>query len=121
MDSLYGRVGGEAAVNRIVDAMYSAVVADPALKPFFDGVDMPRQREKFRAFLITVLGGPAHRSGIELRAAHSRVVESGLEHRHFDAFVSHLESALTGAGIEAPLVHDILKGIEQTRDDVLGL
>jgi hemoglobin len=121
MDSLYQRVGGEAVVEHIVGAMYERILADGTLGPFFAEVDMERQHTKFRAFLNTVLGGPAQRSGIELRAAHSKSVDAGLSHRHLDAFASHLRAALTGAGIDESLTREVMAGIERIEGDVLGV
>lgn len=121
MDTLYHRIGGEAVVNRIVVAMYAAVTADVELAPFFQGVEMARQRAKFHGFLNTILGGPAQRSGIELRAAHSGPVDMGLDHSHFDAFCGHLRGALLKEGVAGPLAQEVLEKIEHTRTDVLGL
>ncbi len=44
--SLYQRLGGEAAVTQAVDVFYKAIMADPELAPFFEGVDMAKQRRK---------------------------------------------------------------------------
>ncbi len=44
--TLYQRLGGEAAVNAAVDIFYEAIVADAELAPFFEGVDMAKQRRK---------------------------------------------------------------------------
>lgn len=120
MDTLYQRIGGDAALRQIVDAMYDRVSSDDALRPFFDGVDMARQRAKFRAFLDTATGGPTKRSGIELRVAHSKAVDSGLGRAHFEAFVRHLRDALAKAGIGELLIDEVMARIERVEGDVLG-
>jgi methyl-accepting chemotaxis protein len=44
--TLFEKIGGKEAVNAAVDIFYEKVIADRKLKPFFDGVDMNRQRNK---------------------------------------------------------------------------
>ncbi|NUM56287.1 MAG: group 1 truncated hemoglobin [Candidatus Hydrogenedentes bacterium] len=121
MESLYYALGGETGLDSLVEAMYRRVLADPELRPFFDGLDMAQQHNKFRAFLQTISGGPVRRSGIELRAAHSASVESGLSERHFDAFVSHLGAALAEAGHGDDIIRTTTGRLNETKADVLGL
>ena len=45
-DSLYTRIGGATAVQGTLDVFYKKVLADPLLSPFFEGVDMEKQRKK---------------------------------------------------------------------------
>ena len=58
MPTLYDRIGGAPAVKAAVYIFYAKVLADPALAPFFDGVDMAKQVGKQRAFLVMAFGGP---------------------------------------------------------------
>lgn len=48
--SLYERIGGEAAVNAAVDIFYRKVLADDRISRFFEGVDMEKQAAKQRGF-----------------------------------------------------------------------
>ena len=43
---LFDRVGGMTALINAVDVFYARVLADPTLAPFFEGVEMSRQRTK---------------------------------------------------------------------------
>ena len=45
-ESLFARIGGAAAVCATVDVFYRRVLDDPLLAPFFQGVDMAKQRAK---------------------------------------------------------------------------
>ena len=121
MLSIYQEIGGSAKLDEITWALYHRVSQDPCLDRFFEGVDMAAQRRKMRGFLSTVTGGPQERSGIELRAAHSRVVERGLSTEHFDAFVEHFRWALEDCHVRAEFIDELLSRVEQTRSDVLGL
>lgn len=120
MESLYSALGGEPGIESLVDSLYAKVLADPELGPFFEGLDMGRQRTKFRAFLQTVTGGPAHRSGIELRAAHSVSVAQGLAEHHVDAFLGHLRAALAEAMADDDTFRKVIAELDAVRADVLG-
>ena len=43
---LFERVGGMTALINAVDVFYARVLEDPTLAPFFEGVEMSRQRTK---------------------------------------------------------------------------
>jgi hemoglobin len=51
------------------------VISDAELRPFFDGIDMARQRNKQKAFLTYAFGGAPNYSGKNMREAHKRLVE----------------------------------------------
>lgn len=118
--SLYERLGGAAAVNAAVDVFYAKVMADPTLAPFFDGVDMPRQKAMQRAFLTVAFGGPNGYSGRGLRAAHSGSVKRGLNGTHYDAVVGHLGATLAELGVPKELIVEAAGVANSVRGEVLG-
>jgi len=119
--SLFDRIGGAAAVDAAVDIFYGKVLADPLLKPFFDGVDMRRQRAQQKAFLSFAFGGPANYSGNDLRTAHAPLVQRGLGEAHFTAVAGHLQSTLSELGVAEGLIAEVMAIAASTHDDVLGL
>ena len=120
-DSLYDRVGGEAAITAAVGIFYNKVLADPVTQPFFQGLDMEHQISKQIAFMARAFGGPTEYQGRDLGAAHAELVrKSGLGDVHFDAVARHLESTLLELGLARPLVDEVLTAVEGTRDQVLG-
>ena len=56
--SLYSEIGGQETIDKLVDAFYPRVYADPELRPLFEG-DMEEIKRKQRMFLPQFLGGPA--------------------------------------------------------------
>ena len=119
-ESLFDRIGGSAAVEAAVDLFYDRVIADPILTPFFESVDMTKQRAKQKAFLAMAFGGPANYTGSDLRTAHAPLVERGLSDRHFDAVAGHLQDTLEQLNVPAGLVAEVMAIAASTRDDVLG-
>ncbi len=94
-ETLYDRLGGEAAIMAAVEGFYTRVLADPLTAPFFAGLDMTAQSQKQIAFMIRAFGGPETMKGRDLRSAHAALVkERGLGDVHFDAVVGHLEATL---------------------------
>jgi hemoglobin len=118
--SLYERIGGEAAVNAAVDVFYRKVLTDQSINRFFEAVDMDAQREKQKAFLTMAFGGPNNYAGKDLRAAHARLVASGLNDAHFDAVAGHLSATLRELGVAQELINEVLAIAGSTRSDVLG-
>src|SRR5690349_522330 len=120
-DSLYERVGGEAAITAAVGLFYNKVLADPVTQPFFEGLDMEKQINKQISFMVRAFGGPTEYQGRDLGTAHAELVrKSGLGDVHFDAVARHLETTLLELGLARPLVDEVLTVVEGTRDQVLG-
>jgi hemoglobin len=56
--TLYTEIGGQEVIDKLVNAFYPRVYADPDLRPLFEG-DMEEIKRKQRMFLPQFLGGPA--------------------------------------------------------------
>ena len=119
-ESLYERLGGEAAIDAAVEIFYQKLLADDQINGFFEGVDVERQAAKQRAFLTYAFGGPNRYTGRTMRAAHAKPVAAGLDDTHFDAVVEHLAATLRQLGVAADLTEEVVAIAASTRDDVLG-
>lgn len=118
--SLYQRIGGHAAMDVAVDVFYKKVLDDPAIRYFFEDVDMDLQRVKQKRFLTMVCGGPQKYTGKQMRDAHTHLWALGLNDGHFDHVIEHLKSALEECGVAPADVTMILQTAESFRTDVLG-
>ncbi len=119
-DSLFERLGGEAAVDAAVDLFYRKVLSDTTISAFFFHTDMDAQRAKQKSFLTMVFGGPNDYTGTDMRTAHAQLVEDGLNESHFDAVAGHLKSTLEDLGVAGDAIAEVLAIAESTRDDVLN-
>lgn len=119
-DSLFKRLGGEAAVDAAVDIFYRKVLADDSICGFFDDIDMNEQRTKQKGFLTMAFGGPNKYTGKDLRTAHARLVANGLNDDHFNAVAGHLQATLEELGVPADLIGEVMAIAGSTRDDVLN-
>ncbi|MDG5789790.1 globin [Evansella sp. AB-P1] len=59
--TLFTEIGGQETIDKLVDAFYPRVYADPELRPLFEG-DMEEIKRKQCMFLPQFLGGPARYS-----------------------------------------------------------
>jgi hemoglobin len=118
--SLFDRLGGEGAVNAAVDIFYRKVLGDDRINKFFDGVDIQKQAAKQKAFLTFAFGGPNNYSGTDMRTAHARMVQAGLNDSHFDAVMEHLGATMQELNVPGDLITEAAAIAESTRKDVLG-
>ena len=118
-ESLYERIGGQAAVMAAVDLFYEKVLADDLTRPFFAGLDMAAQTRKQVAFMTWAFGGPDEYKGRNLRAAHAPLKTRGLGDVHFDAVAKHLDATLTELGVARDLIDEALAIVAGTRNEVL--
>ncbi len=118
--TIYDQIGGAAAVDAAVDIFYRKVLKDARIKKFFKGVDMNQQIAKQKAFLTMVFGGPVAYTGKDMRAAHARLVQMGMDDSHFDAVVELLGATLTELKVPKELIGKIAAIAESVRADVLN-
>lgn len=103
-----------------VDVFYKKVLADPEVRPFFEGLDMGTQVMKQIAFVTFAFGGPAEYHGRDMHAAHARLVrEKGLNASHFDNIVRHFEATLRELDVADDLIQESLHILQGTRGEVL--
>lgn len=120
MSSLFERLGGAPAIEAAVDLFYEKVLSDASLSPFFEGIDMVRQRGHQRAMLTAAFGGPNAYAGRALGAAHAGLLDRGMNDGHFDAVVGHLGATLSQLGVARELIEEAAGVAESVRDAVMG-
>lgn len=120
--SLYERIGGDAALNVVVDKFYRKVLMDDSIRHFFDDIDMPTQLEKQKNFLRMAFGGsePEEYTGRDLRDSHLRLIKAGLNDSHVDKVLKHLKATLLELDVPETEIELILETLESTRNDVLN-
>jgi hemoglobin len=120
VNSLFQAVGGQAAVDAVVETFYRKVLTDERIAHFFDDVDMDHQIAKQKAFLTMAFGGPTRYTGSDMRAGHAHLRARGLADAHVDAVIELLASSLREHDVAPQLVAQVAAIAESVRDDVLG-
>lgn len=118
--TLFDRIGGEAAVNAAVELFYRKVLNDYRINRFFEHTDMDQQIAKQKAFFTMAFGGPNSYTGQDMRTAHARLVQMGLDDSHFDAVMEHLGATLVELNVPGDLIAEAAAIAEGARNDVLG-
>lgn len=118
--TLFERIGGEAAVSATVARLYERILNDDRIAHFFDDVDINTLRRSQSAFVKMAFGGPNHYTGKGMRNAHAPLVAKGLNDSHFDAVAGHLVGAMQELDVPQPLIDEAIAIVETTRDDVLN-
>lgn len=116
-DSLYQKLGGNAAIDAAVEAFYVKVLADDRVKHFFDDINMKGQRRKQKEFLSFALGGPLPWTGKDMRKAHE---DLPLNESHFNAIAENLVATLKDLKISQELIDQVVAVVATTKDDVLN-
>ena len=119
-ESLFERLGGQAAVNAAVDIFYRKMLSDERVSDFFDDVDMQQQISKQKRFLTMVLGGPHHYSGKSMREGHTHLLRRGLNDSHVDIVIEHLAATLNELGAAPEDIEKVAGIANSVRNDVLG-
>jgi hemoglobin len=114
--TIYERIGGHAAVATVVEEFYRRVLGDPALAPYFVGVDVERLKAHQRAFVAAALGGPGRYDGRTMAAAHSHL---GVTGDAFDGVVNHLAGALADAGVDQATIQEIAGALLPLRAQIV--
>lgn len=113
--SIFDQIGGPPAVTAAVDDFYRRVMADPALSPYFDGVDMRRLKNHQRAFILAAIGEPDPYLGWSIREAHALF---DIQPDHFDRVVDHLVDTLADLGVADSIIDDIGAKLAPLRNEV---
>uniref|UniRef100_A0A7S2S1K5 Globin family profile domain-containing protein n=1 Tax=Eucampia antarctica TaxID=49252 RepID=A0A7S2S1K5_9STRA len=122
---LLDRIGGDAALEAAVEGLYSRLVADEKLAPYFKGVDMNRLKTHQRSFFklaFTKIPESVDVPDLILNK-HKRLFKMGLNADHFDMVAGHLIATFESlqvpqalideaVGIVAPLRSVFEKGAE---------
>ncbi len=115
--SLYDRIGGTEALDRLMQAFYGRVLGDPELAPFFENSSMDHLRNMQREFFGAALDGPIRYGGRSLVAAHAG---RGIEIRHFARFVEHLLETLKDQGFDEDDVYEVIARVNTYVDQITG-
>lgn len=114
---LLAAIGGERALEEIVEHFYARLVADPDLGPVFAGVDVARLVHMQEEFLGVAFGGTDHVADADLRAAHARRAITG---RQFSRFVELFCDTLVERDLPRSTVDRVADRLALYVDDVVG-
>lgn len=116
--SLYAELGGQAGIERAVDAMVVEIEADPRIQDLFAQTDFPYLRARLVEFVCQVADGDCDYTGLPMADAHSGMAITRSE---FNWFVEDAERGLIKAGVPVPVQNRLLARLAQLHAEVVGL
>jgi hemoglobin len=114
--TLYDNLGGQQAIELVVDDFYKRVLADESVNHFFADTDMAKQRRHQTAFISYALGGSKQYKGRSMEIAHTGL---NLQPEHFEAIVKHLDEALAVHGVSPEDMNAVNERVLTLKDAVL--
>lgn len=115
--TLYERIGGDAAIARLVGVFYRRVLADPELAPFFADTPMERLRCMQQEFFSAALDGPVRYTGRSLAEVHHGL---DIRPRHMRRFLDHLVATMRAEGLDEDDVYEIASRLAIYADEITG-
>ena len=95
-DTLFADMGGQAGIDKIVDASVDNYLADDRIKAIFDESNIDRLRAEFKVQFCQLAGGGCDYKGHNMAAAHKGL---HLTNTDFNAVVEDLQAAMDKAGL----------------------
>ncbi|MBN3869791.1 MULTISPECIES: globin domain-containing protein [unclassified Nostoc] len=117
MSTLYDKLGGQPAIEQIVDELHKRIATDSLLNPIFAGTDMVKQRNHLVAFLSQIFEGPKQYTGRPMDKTHAGM---NLQQPHFDAIATHLGEAMAVRGESAEDTKAALERVSNMKGAILN-
>src|SRR2546427_468391 len=122
---LYDRLGGEAAITKVVDDFVGRAASDPKVNFTRKGTAKEWQatdanvshfKKMLVQFIASVTGGPQKYTGKDMKTVHAGMKISGAE---FDALAADLKASLDALKVPAPEQEELLQIVGSTRKDIV--
>jgi len=114
--TIFEQIGGDAAVEAVVEIFYGKVLGDDLLAGYFAGIDMDRLKQHQARFVAQALGGTRPYSGRSMGKAHDGLDITAAD---FDRVVGHLAASLTEAGVDADTIGVIAGRLAPLKGDIV--
>jgi len=114
--NLYERLGGEPAIQAVVDEFLARVGSDARINKRFEGANMPRLRDLLVQQICAASGGPQPYKGRDMKVVHAGM---GIQDAEFDALVDDLIGALDKFKVPVREKSELLAALGPMRADIV--
>jgi hemoglobin len=115
--TLYELLGGQTAIEAVVDEFYKRILQDERIAHFFTHLDMEQQRKHQGAFIASVVGGPQPYAGRSMAEAHAHLK---LTKADFDVVAGHLVAALERFSVPQVHIDAVISKIAALEREIVG-
>jgi hemoglobin len=113
---LYQRLGGQPAVEAVVDDFVGRLAKDERVNATFAGSHVPRLRKRLVELVCFATGGPCTYSGRDMKTVHTGM---NITHASFDIVVGHLVATLERFKVPAGEKSELLGLLGPMRSDIV--
>ena len=96
LKSVFDEFGGEMGMVELMEVFMDELLADPRMRPFFEGTDQDRVKRELAEQFCAILGGGCTYTGRDMKTAHEQL---GATRADFNALVEDLQIAMDKQGI----------------------
>ena len=114
--TLYEQLGGQEAIDAVVEEFYARVLADEKVKDLFKNTDMEKQKRHQAAFIAYATGGPNRYRGRTIKKAHEGL---GITEEQFMAVATHLSDSLKHFNVPQHLIDQVIELFASLKGDVV--
>src|SRR5262245_6689721 len=114
--SLFDRLGGQPAINAVVDDFAGNVLNDPRINKKFAKTDAPRLLANLKDFVCFATGGPCRYTGLDMKTSHKNM---GTTAGEFTALVEDLVKTLDKFNVGAAEKNDLLTALAGLKGEVV--
>lgn len=114
--SLYERLGGKAAIAKVVDTFVENVANDSRINARFATTDIPKLKKHLVDQICEATGGPCTYTGRDMKTTHAGM---GITNAEFDALVEDLVAALNAHRVPEREQQELLALLGPMRKDIV--
>lgn len=114
--SLYERLGGQPAINAVVDDFVANVAADQRINRFFANANVPRLKRLLAEQICAGAGGPCTYTGRDMKMTHAGM---GVGDQDFNALVEDLIKSLDKYKVPTKEQQELLALLGPMRKDIV--
>src|SRR5262245_50725608 len=114
--SLFDRLGGQSAINAVVDDFAQNVLGDARINKKFAKTDAPRLLANLKDFVCFATGGPCRYTGLDMKTSHKNM---GTTAGEFTALVEDLVKTLNKFNVGAAEQQELLSALAGLKGDIV--
>lgn len=115
-EETFRRFGGVYGVRQAVTLLYSRVMDDPELAPYFRGADMVRIIYRQADMFLAILGIQSY-TGLRLGVAHRHL---NIHPRTFEKLMGHVRAVLIEVGLSPEEVEEFIDRLEDFKPEIVS-
>ncbi len=106
-ETLFDKVGRD-VIAKAIEEFYKKVLSDSEVKHFYEELDIQKQINRQRAFLIHLFGGPTKYAGKDVDLIPTGFVEKGINDSQIEIITNHFSESFKELDVKQKVVNEIM-------------